>query len=567
MTAMFGAYAAKQCPYRIWREHDPTETAQAAPADDALQQLFDVGISFEAEIVEQILELHPGEAVAIPGRDEADHDHRRALTDAALAAGTPLILGALMQPDVDGRRLAEIDLLIATGALTGAGSAEYRAVDVKSHRCTANAPGAPGDEVQDLRLLGERHAVLELAPKYREDDCLQLAHYHRVLQALGHAEPDATTGGVWGGIIGLEGVLAWHDLTRAAFSTVTPQETSGDGQVSITFHRRQRATKRTALDRYDFEFGFRTRIADAAAQRTSPDTPPMVQPVLVKECERCPWEQPCRMELMAADDVSLVKSVGYAEWSVHRFKGVNTVTELAALDPDAAAEMYADTPLSAGAVTQQIQSARAVIAGHPIVTPEWDESSIPLGDLEIDLDLENDEFVYLWGARLSVVPDHWPEQLGSYVHFSSFDDLDAAGEVVLAVELWAWLSDLRRRAHAEGLTVRIYGYSARTVEGAALRRLMSDSDHSVAVAELLASDEWVDLLPFMRKKYWSNEGHGLKVMAVANGFRWRDDDPGGYASMRWYRDARAGVDRAANIERILAYNHDDCAATAALRRC
>lgn len=578
MSAMFGAYAAKQCPYRTWREHDPTETAEPASADESLQQLFDVGISFEADIVEELLERYPDEAVAIPGRDEADHDHRRSLTDAALAAGIPLVLGALMQPDVVGRRLAEVDLLIATGSVTSAGKAEYRAVDVKSHRCTVNAPDASGDEVQDLRLLGVRHAVPQLAPKYREDDCLQLAHYHRVLQAHGHAEPDPSgdsgiggensggNGPVWGGIIGLEGVLAWHDLMRPAFSTVTPQETSSDGEGSITFHRRHhRTTKRTALDRYDFEFEFRIRVADAAAQRTSPDIPAMVEPVLVKECARCPWQQPCRTELDAVDHVSLVNSVGYVEWRVHRFMGVHTVAQLAALDPAHAAQLYADTPLTSASLVKQIRSARAAVAGHPIVTPEWDESSIPRGHLEIDLDLENDEFVYLWGARLTVVPGHWPERAATYVHFSSFDELDAAGETHLAVELWAWLSELRQRAHADGLTVRIYGYSADTVEGAALRRLLSGSAESEAVDALLASDEWVDLLPFMRKKYWSNDGHGLKVMAVANGFAWRDDDPGGYASMQWYRDALADVDRSANIERILAYNDDDCAATAALR--
>ena len=137
---LLGAYAAKQCPYRLFREYDPTEPAVPAPPDDSLQQLFDDGIAFEVDIVEEILDLHPGDAVAIPGRDEADHDHRRALTDAALAAGTPIILGALMQPDVAGRRMAEIDLLVATGRTTGAGKAEYRAIDVKSHRCTVNDP-------------------------------------------------------------------------------------------------------------------------------------------------------------------------------------------------------------------------------------------------------------------------------------------------------------------------------------------------------------------------------------------------------------------------------------------
>lgn len=578
-TPMLGAYAAKQCPYRTWREHDPTETAEAAPADDALQQLFDEGISFEVAIVAEILALHPGRAIAIPGRDEADHEHRRALTDRALADATPLILGALMQPDVDGRRLAEIDLLVATGRQTVAGKPEYRAVDVKSHRCTINDARATDIEleVHDLRLLDNPQPVQGVTPKYREDDCLQLAHYHRVLQAHGYADPDGSSdgvsgdgvsgngvsGAVWGGIIGLEGIVAWHDLARAEFATVTPQERGDDNESSITFHRRQRSSKRTALDRYDFEFDFRLRVADAAVQRTSSSEPSLVDPVWVKECDRCPWQEPCRSELEAIDDVSLVTPVGYPEWRVHRFTGNRTVRQLAALDPIDAAVTYADTPLTELALTKQIQCARAVVAGRPLVATEWDESSIPRGDLEIDLDLENDQFVYLWGARLTVVPEHWPESAGTYAHFSSFEPLDADGEAELAGDLWAWLDDLRQRAHHEDLTVRIYGYSADSVEGAALRRLVPDGD----VDTLIRSDDWVDLLPYMRRKFWSNDGHGLKVMAAAHGFAWRDDDPGGYASMQWYRDALAGVDRTANIERILAYNDDDCAATAALRGC
>jgi predicted RecB family nuclease len=107
----------------------------------------------------------------------------------------------------------------------------------------------------------------------------------------------------------------------------------------------------------------------------------------------------------------------------------------------------------------------------------------------------------------------------------------------------------------------VYGYHAGPVEGAALRKLVPSDE----LEALLVSDEWVDLLPYMRRKFWSNDGHGLKVMAVASGFAWRDDDPGGYASIRWYRNALSGIDRDANIARILAYNEDDCAATAALR--
>jgi predicted RecB family nuclease len=647
---LLGAYAAKQCPYRLFREFDPTEPAVPAPPDDALQQLFDDGISFEAEMVARILAIHGADAVAIPGREEADHEGRRNLTDAALAACTPIILGALMRHDVAGRRLGEIDILVATGNTTTGGKAEYRPIDVKSHRCTINLDSPddftdPPGTVHDLHGLaqpfGARHAVAGIEPKYREDDSLQLAHYFRLLQAHGHADPDPQAPevddesamsrprigrvgdadrSVWGGILGMEGVVAWIDLNLPAFNTLTPQETSGAQDSSITFHRRSHSKKRTALDRYDFEFDFRLRVADTASRRTSRNEPPMVLPVSVAECARCPWDQPCHDDMAAIDDVSLVRPVGYPEWRVHRFMGNATATRLAALDLPTAVAMaagkplrlldarawavdatptlpiassiwpqledlglctaadvvaldpatlvYATTPLTGTALVDHIECARSAIAGELVVQPDWDPSVIPRGDVEIDLDLENAEFVYLWGARLSAVPDGWPESRNSYVSFASFEPLDVDGEAQLVADLWTWISKICHRADSEGLSVRIYGYSSNSVEGANLKRIVEGRAIANEVNALLASDVWVDLLPYMRRKYWSNWGYGLKVTAKAAGFEWRDTDPGGFASMRWYRDAvenLEGVDRAATITRILAYNEDDCAATAAVR--
>jgi predicted RecB family nuclease len=60
---------------------------------------------------------------------------------------------------------------------------------------------------------------------------------------------------------------------------------------------------------------------------------------------------------------------------------------------------------------------------------------------------------------------------------------------------------------------------------------------------------------------------GLKVVASAAGFSWRDEAPSGEASMAWYEDALGddNVLARAAAARILAYNEDDCRATRALR--
>ncbi|MFT7502514.1 MAG: putative RecB family nuclease [Gammaproteobacteria bacterium] len=558
---MLGAYAAKQCPFRLFRENDPTEPAVAAEPDEALQELFDDGITFEADIVAELVERFGDDVCDVPTRADATHHQRRAITDAALAAGTPIILGALMQPDVDAGRLGEIDLLLASGDVMPSGAAVYLPIDVKSHRCTSNLRHGddPVGSVHDLDLL-DPAVVSGLNPKYREDDCLQLAHYHRLLQAHGHAPADNPSVPVHGGILGSERVVAWFELDTPKFGTVTPQVAEdADGNTNISFHKRQRSTARTALDRYDYEFAFRHRVVAAARERVDRATPPPVLPVSTKECERCPWREPCRADMEATDDVSLVNGVNYPEWRVHRHVGVTTATDLAALTPAEIEDRYADTPLTKKNVTKQVQHAQAAVAGHPIVRPDWDPLSVPRGDIEIDLDLENADFVYLWGARLTRVPSSWPEHPGAYVSFVSFDPLDAVGERQLVDALWAWLSELHRRAADEGRTLRVYSYSP--IEATKLRHIGQSDD----IDDFLVSDQWVDLLPLMRAKFWTNDGHGLKAMARASGFEWRDEDPGGLASIGWYHDALDGVNRDANINRILQYNEDDCAATAALR--
>ena len=560
---LLGAYAAKQCPVRLFRHYDPTEPAVAAEPDDSTQQLFDHGIAFEADVVAAIVALHqPDEVVVIPGRDEMDHGPRRVLTQQALDAATPVICGALMEPDLEARRLGEIDVLVATGrTVSGSGRPEYRAIDVKWHRCTNHLadPNEAGTDVTDLHLVSSS-PVAGFEPRYRIDDCLQLAHYHRLLQATGYAELDDEANDVRGGILGSEGVVAWFDLQRPEWATITPQVVEDDDGDAIEYHRRNHhSTKRTTLDRYDFEFAFRVKVVDAARVRTDRSAEPIVRPVKVKECEKCEWRDVCDADMRETDDVSLVRSVGYPEWRVHRFMGIETCAQLAELDPDDAVERYADTPLTEKAIRTQINEAKSAVARGAIVQPTWNGTRVPRGDLELDLDMENADHVYLWGALLTKVPDDWPEAAGTYVPFVSFEPLDDDSERVLAMLLWEWLTDLLVRAKEAGLVARIYHYSH--VETTKLRQIVPSNELEAVVA----SDRWVDLLPLMKEKFWSNEGYGLKVTAVASGFAWSDDNPGGFASMQWYADAMNSIDREANIARILTYNQDDCRATAALR--
>ena len=327
---MLGAYAAKQCPLRVFREHDPFEMAESAEPDEDLQALFDDGHAFEDDVVAALKAVWGRRMVVVPDRNTAVASLRQQATMDAIDKGMKVIAGALLSPDRVGGRLSEVDVLIRVDGRDRGSGVRYLPVDIKNHRCTKNAEAGAPDVLEQFDGTASEEP---LAPRYHEGDCIQLAHYHRHLQALGLAEPvDDAEVGVWAGVIGTEGLIAWHDLTEPAFSTLTPQRVGTGANQSMKFHRRSHSTRRTALDRYDFEFEFRRDLAAKATSRTSARTKVPVLPVKVNECATCSWHDVCDAELVAKDDVSLVRSVSYPEWALHRFVGTETTSQLAVLD-------------------------------------------------------------------------------------------------------------------------------------------------------------------------------------------------------------------------------------------
>jgi len=601
----------------VFRDRDPFEKAQPAEPDTALQALFDGGIEFEAAVVDSLADIHGDDLVRIATRGTDSADARVKATMAAMQRGTRFIAGALLEHDTVGRRLSEVDLLMRvpnTGR--GPSTPRYWPIDIKHHRAT-QIPNKPATAEQtrlvvnlDLSPTGG-----EFIPKRSEADCIQLAHYHRHLQALGYADPGDDSGSVWVGVIGSRGLLVWFDLSAPAHATTTPQVIDD----TMEFHKRSGKNSRTALERYDFEFAFRLDIADNATARTSATEPPPVVPVKTKECDRCPWHDVCDADLRNSDDVSLVTGVNYPEWKLHRHMGTPTTQALAGLDTDTARALgvygkrlveahawattveperpsaravddevaadfptagglqqlcertlaYHDTPIKPAALLKQIENARSVQAGGPIIRQPVE---IPRGDIEIDFDLEctvNPAQVYLWGALLTHnVPD-WPEPSGTYVSFANWKTLTTEIEARLVADLWAWLQQQIALAEQRGLTVTIYGYNLASTETSHLRRISATGaapglPSATELTDFIEHDRYVDLLDYMKPKWISNDGHSLKVMAPAHGFNWSDVDPGGFNSIDWY-NAAVHDNNHEMIQRILDYNHDDCRATLALR--
>jgi len=121
------------------------------------------------------------------------------------------------------------------------------------------------------------------------------------------------------------------------------------------------------------------------------------------------------------------------------------------------------------------------------------------------------------------------------------------------------------------LYVAAYCFWAQAEDGAMNRAVATPLDDGPSMADLeefrrTFPSQWIDLHEFAKRQVQTEGPLGLKQLAGAAGFRWRDVNPSGEASMIWYEEAIVeGIVAEAARQRILEYNEDDCRATKALR--
>lgn len=587
-----GGYIAKWCPVRA--QNDALQPGEPLPPDPSVERRMERGREFELAILERLRQAHP-DLVVIKGHgDEAEAE-----TVGAMKAGAPLIFGGRLPSDRTGRRVGKPDLLVR--ATSG-----YRAVDVKHHQTLEPLVGdkaaARCSELTEPALESS-NSDQEFSAQRLRGDRLQLAHYQRMLETAGYAAPDR-----WGGIIGVEGRVTWHDLDAPMWRTP-----SSSGKQK----------QRTTMEVYDFEFDFRLDIMAVAMQHLAdPSVEPMLVPVRIGECGECPWWDYCRPQLEAGTgDVSLLPNVGWRRWTVHRDHGVTDRGALANLDHrtavmvasgidvatllDAAAVADPTTPieeiiggrrpaqilrLREAAVTtaadvlaldrrtaaysgsglsslpEQIDMARAVLGSEPVYRRRGVETiEVPRGDVEVDIDLENiEDGVYLWGA---LVTDRAGVGVPTgYRPFVTWEPMDEATELEAFIRFWDWFMELRGDVQRSGHTLRAYCYNA-GAETTHMRRL-GVLGGNPEVEEFLASEGWVDLLRVVSSQLITGGSLGLKTAATLAGYRWPVEDPGGEDSMLVYDRAVTLSDedeKEAARGWLLDYNRGDVEATLALR--
>jgi predicted RecB family nuclease len=559
-VVLLSGYAAKQCARRIHNDWDTTIPQEPWQPSPQMQLMFDEGLTFQDSIFDELQGVL-GERLLVINSGLSKQAAISATVD-AMDAGAEVIAEGWLPDDVAGARTGRPDLLVKMNARNG--SSFYAPGDIKAHktvkevasgRLTYSLPSDPG------ALMVVDGLAEEIAGCF--DDFLQLAHYSRMLDAAGYGprSADLTDESRLGFIIGRDAladwvgsdvVLVWHDLTVPHFKT---------------FSRSSGSAKRSALERYDHEHGFRVKVAQVAQLRVgAPSDPePLVVPIGQAECLECPWEAFCGplLDGVASGEISSGR-LNVREWLTLQSIGVVTTEDLAAVDVDDPAWLasYLDlVPHQVSAekrLREAVTRAQMIGAGEQLRRTSTGELDVPQADIEIDFDIEwdIDNRVYLWGARIRQGQD---DATAQYVPFVSWEALDDASELALAHGFIAWLRDYVESARRNGQSLAVFHYTSPEVRY--LRKILGED----AVADVL--EYFVDLYALMQEHFIGVEGLGIKKVAAAFGFAWRDDDPGGLQSQVWLEQVRVMEDAQAPATktRILEYNEDDVAATAALR--
>jgi len=523
----FDAYAARSCPLK------PLYAMSDIARPPAVKRVLPPGVAaFRDQVAEGLL--------AGPGR-VTDLRMQGIAATTAMEQGADVVIGGQLPDDEEEHRCGWVPLLVRDP------DGGYRPVLIRFQRILQAGESLSYSSLDTpmtpATLQGHSYRWLS-----RFDNAIQLAHYWRMLDRLGYACATPT-----GGVVGLDDLgdgpaIAWVPLTST-------DEAAAGGDVPDT------------LGTYDREFAALVEVAGKIADGATAETL-NIEPARTRECEWCDWWPACEARL-PADDFSVrlpLSHLNRPEILILRDAGVRSVADLGACDVDGLLETAfpaSDHPTGLDARLRTAQHrARLIAEGVELERTSAGPISLPRAALEIDIDLETsrEDRVYLWGFWIT---DTETSESG-YHPFAAFEHLDDASEIALARTALRWLREL-----VEGRDALVYHYS--DYETIRIARLAGAAgDAAITWADQWAREHFVDLFPLVKSHFFGAHGLGLKVVAHAGaGFSWRDPDPGGLNSMKWFEEALSAPTpeaRDAARRRVLEYNEDDVRATAELRR-
>lgn len=545
MTTLLRGTEIDACVHRIALSRAEPARAQRTAVTPEIERRRREADAHRDTVLTTLKELHPRSVVA------TSHAH----TEELIRHGVELILNARLA-DVDARRTISVQGFIRIGR-----SDErflYAPLVVKNHEVTESASTRRLIEGSLERLLPsegvEREGMgIRPTPTVRRD-ILVLDGATRILQAFGVADPSTR-----GALVDRNARLWWLNLASPTYS-------------------------RSNLTAYDVYFDERIEVLRALDRWFDEGDEFPTSPYWHRDCLTCEFSEHCEGELEARDDVSLTRFTSQSQQAALRDSGVTTRALLARLDPlraqrAKAAQLGADEMFvredrlsrSVERLDELIYRARAHVRQSPLRILEPAQMGCPTADVEVDIDMESyDDVTYLWGASVTVRRP-LPGVVTGHVAFAEWGELNAQSEAANFAAFWSWLSDIRRCCEEHGRTFAAYCFWAQAEDGAMDRAVLTPLEGGPSSADLDAfrrasPPQWIDLHELAKQQIQTEGPLGLKQLAMAAGFKWRDVNPSGEASMLWYETALGdGEEARTSRSRILDYNEDDCRATGALR--
>jgi predicted RecB family nuclease len=272
-------------------------------------------------------------------------------------------------------------------------------------------------------------------------------------------------------------------------------------------------------------------------------------------CKLCHWHSHCRDAIVSAGDLTLIAELGRSKRDAMSAV-IPTIHAFADCDPEAYLQKKKTIFSGIGADTLHKFHARARLLTDPHGKPYLTGPVIlPSSKNEIYFDIEADPMhgiVYLHGfaEREGTRPEA--------VRVSQFfaGSTTPTEEEAAFRQAWAYLS-----ARVQDSTIYYYSKYERTE----YKKLAEKYPSICSVDEveaLFAMPAMIDLYFDVAKKSteWPLYDQSIKTLAQYLGFKWRDVDPSGAASIEWYNRWLECGDPEIK-RRILEYNEDDCLAT------
>lgn len=274
-------------------------------------------------------------------------------------------------------------------------------------------------------------------------------------------------------------------------------------------------------------------------------------------CKLCHWCTACGKELEVSDDLTLIPFLGRSKRDV-LIQSIPTIADLARIRPADFFDGKGTIFKGIGQKTLQTFHARAqLLKSKPARAYLTDVVKLPVAAKELFFDIEDDPLrgiCYLHGIVERRDGDDAPEK---FVGFFADDPTLAAEERAFA-EAWAYFEA------NPGAVIYYYSPYERTTYRKLQHRypaVCSAEDIEALFDSARAVDLYTEVV--RSKTEWPTRDYSIKTLAKYLGFKWRDTDPSGAASIEWY-DRWIKTKDASIKERILAYNEDDCRATRVL---